>query len=210
MPLLGPADELPHRPRRVLVAGTSGSGKTTLARFVAEALGLSYVEMDSLFHGPQWTRRPEFEDDVRRFAAGPAWATEWQYTPVRPLLLERADTLVWLDHPRHVVMRRLAVRTAVRRFRRQELWNGNVEPPLRTVFTDPEHLLRWAWRSHRRSGERVRGVLAGEHADRLAVVRLRGQREVDRWRSGPLRRAAEPVADRVADETAEHGEESVR
>ncbi|NUT51332.1 MAG: AAA family ATPase, partial [Saccharothrix sp.] len=51
---MGPADELPHPPRRVLVTGTSGSGKSTLARVVAEALGLSSVEMDSLFHGPQW------------------------------------------------------------------------------------------------------------------------------------------------------------
>ncbi|QFZ24750.1 AAA family ATPase [Saccharothrix syringae] len=195
---MGPSDDLPHPPRRVLVTGTSGSGKTTLARFVADALGLPRVELDSLFHGPQWTPRPEFEADVRRFARGAAWVAEWQYSSVRPLLLERADTLVWLDHPRHLVMRRVVVRTAVRRFRRQVLWNGNVEPPLRTVLTDPEHLLRWAWRSHRRTGERVRGVLAGEHADRLAVVRLRGQREVERWRSGPLRRAAE------------RGEESVR
>ncbi|MFD7654621.1 AAA family ATPase [Actinosynnema sp. NPDC059797] len=165
---------------------------------MAAALGLSRVELDSLFHGPQWTPRPEFLDDVRRFAGGDAWVTEWQYTAARPLLLERADTLVWLDHPRHVVMRRVAVRTAVRRFRRQELWNGNVEPPLRTVFTDPEHLLRWAWRSHRRTGERVREVLAGGYGHRLVVVRLRGQRQVDQWRSGPLRRAAE------------RGEESVR
>lgn len=198
MPLLGPADELPHPPRRVLVAGTSGSGKSTLAGLVARTLGLSYVEMDSLFHGPQWTARPEFEDDVRRLVKGDAWATEWQYRLARPVLLAHADTLVWLDHPRHVVMRRVTVRTAVRRLRREQLWNGNVEPPLRTVFTDPEHLLRWAWKSHGRTGERVRAVLRGEHADRLAVVRLRGQREVDQWRSGPLRRAAE------------RGEESVR
>ncbi|WP_415363767.1 AAA family ATPase [Saccharothrix sp. BKS2] len=198
MAFLGSADELPHPPRRVLVTGTSGSGKTTLARSVAALLGVSCVEMDALFHGPQWTPRAEFLADVRRFADGSAWVTEWQYSAARPLLLERADTLVWLDHPRHVVMRRVAVRTAVRRFRRQELWNGNVEPPLRTVFTDPEHLLRWAWRSHHRTGERVRGVVAGEHGNRLAVVRLRGQRQVDQWRSGPLRRAAE------------RGEESVR
>ncbi|MFE2751448.1 AAA family ATPase [Actinosynnema sp. NPDC059335] len=198
MPLLGPADELPHPPRRVLVTGTSGSGKTTLAGSVARALGLSYVEMDSLYHGPQWTPRAEFLADVRRFVKGDAWATEWQYSLARPLLLEHADTLVWLDHPRHVVMRRVTVRTVRRRIRREELWNGNVEPPLRTVFTDPEHLLRWAWRSHARTGERVREVLGGAHADRLAVVRLRGQREVDQWWSGPLRRAAE------------RGEESVR
>ena len=37
MPLLGPADPLPHRPQRVLVAGSSGSGKTTLAGAVAAA-----------------------------------------------------------------------------------------------------------------------------------------------------------------------------
>ncbi|WP_367137090.1 AAA family ATPase [Saccharothrix sp. HUAS TT1] len=198
MPLLGPADELPHPPRRVLVAGTSGSGKTTLARSVAAVLGLPHVEVDSLYHGPQWTKRSEFEDDVRRLVKGEAWAAEWQYSLVRPLLLEHADTLLWLDHPRAVVMRRLTVRTVRRRLRREELWNGNVEPPLRTVFTDPEHLLRWAWKSHTRTGRRVRAVLDGEHADRLAVVRLRGQRQVDQWRSGPLRRAAE------------RGEESVR
>jgi adenylate kinase family enzyme len=195
---LGPTDELPHPPRRVLVAGTSGSGKSTLANLVARTLGLSYVEMDSLFHGPQWTQRPEFESDVRRFVKLGAWATEWQYSVARPVLLEHADTLVWLDHPRHVVMRRVAVRTAVRRVRRQELWNGNVEPPLHTVFTDREHLLRWAWKSHSRTGERIRAVLEGAHAERVTVVRLRGQREVDQWRSGPLRRAAE------------RGEESVR
>ncbi|MGM1057774.1 AAA family ATPase [Saccharothrix sp. Mg75] len=198
MPLLGPLDELPHPPRRVLVTGTSGSGKSTLARHVADCLGLSYVEMDSLFHGPQWTQRPEFEDDVRRLVRTPAWATEWQYSAVRPLLLSHADTLVWLDHPKHLVMRRVTVRTTMRRVRRVELWNGNVEPPLRTVFTDPEHLLRWAWKSHRRTGDRVRAVLGGERADQLVVVRLRGQREVDQWRRGPLRRAAE------------RGEESVR
>ncbi|MFI9814387.1 AAA family ATPase [Saccharothrix variisporea] len=191
MPLLGPADELPRSPRRVVVAGTSGAGKTTLARQIADELGLSYVEMDSLYHGPQWTPRPEFEDDVRAFVRGEAWATEWQYTRARPLLLERADTLIWLDHRKHTVLRRITVRTVVRRLRNEEVCNGNVEPPLRTVFTDREHILRWAWKSHRRTGERVAAVLAGEHGPRLAVVRLRGQREVDQWRAGPLRRAAE-------------------
>lgn len=198
MPLLGPTDELPHRPRRVLVAGTSGAGKSTLARAVAAELGLPYVEMDSLFHGPGWVPRPQFEEDVRALVEGEAWATEWQYSAVRPLLVEHADTLLWLDHPRHVVMRRVVVRTVLRRLRKQELWNGNVEPPLRTAFTDPEHLVRWAWKSHHRTAHRMTAVLSGDHGIRLAVVRLRGQREVDQWRAGPLRRAAD------------RGEESVR
>lgn len=188
MPLLGPDDPLPHRPRRVLVAGTSGSGKTTLARAVATALELPHVEIDALFHGPGWTRRPSFEADVRRFGAEPGWVTEWQYSAVRALLAERADLLVWLDLPRSVVLRQVVRRTLVRRLRREQLWNGNVESPLRTILTDRDHIVRWAWRTHAGTGPRVTD-LRDRHPD-LVVVRLRTRAEVSRWSSGPLRRSA--------------------
>ncbi|WP_222193023.1 hypothetical protein [Modestobacter italicus] len=184
MPLLGPDDRLPRRPSRVLVAGTSGAGKTTLAARIAAVLDLPHVEIDALFHGPGWVPRPEFEDDVRRFTAAPTWVTEWQYGPVRPLLAERADLLVWLDLPRATVMRQVVVRTLRRRLRRELLWNGNVEPPLHTVLTDPEHIVRWAWRTHDGAAERVR-ALRREHPD-LAVVRLTTRRQVQRWAAGPL------------------------
>jgi adenylate kinase family enzyme len=183
--VLGPHDALPARPLRVLVAGTSGSGKTTLAQRIGEVLGVPHVEIDRLMHGPGWVPRGEFEADVEAFSSGPAWVTEWQYDQVRPLLAERADLLVWLDLPRRVVMRQVAVRTLRRRVRREELWHGNVEAPLRTFFTDPEHVVRWAWRTHRSSAERVR-ALPGE----LLVVRLRSRRETARWLAGPLQDAA--------------------
>ncbi len=179
MPLLGPDRPLPHPPRRVLVAGTSGSGKSTLARRVAAALDAPYVEIDALFHGSGWTRRPEFEADVERFTAQERWVTEWQYPDVRPLLLERADLLVWLDLPRATVMRQLTARTIRRRLRREHLWNGNVEPPLRTFWTDPDHIVRWGWRTHHETAYRVRSALT-QRPD-LAVVRLRSHADGDRW-----------------------------
>ena len=92
-----PRDALPLRPRRVLIAGTSGSGKTTLAERVSEVLGLPHIEIDALFHGPNWTPLETFEAEVIRFSSQPAWVTEWQYAPVRGLLADRADLLVWLD-----------------------------------------------------------------------------------------------------------------
>jgi len=169
-------------PRRILVAGTSGAGKTTLAGRVSAVLGLPYTELDSLHHGPGWTPRPEFEADVRTIAAQDAWVSEWQYPAARPLLLERAELLVWLDLPVPVVMTRVVRRTLRRRLRRIELWNGNVEPPLWTVFTSDDHILRWAWRTrhkYRGLGER----LAAE-APHVQVVRLRRRRAGDRWVEG--------------------------
>ena len=184
VPLLAADDPLPHRPRRVLVAGTSGAGKTTVAAATGSRLGLPHVEIDGLFHGPGWVPRPEFEDDVRRLAAEPAWVTEWQYRPVRGLLADRADLLVWLDLPRRQVMRQVVGRTLRRRLRRERLWNGNVEPPLRTFFTDPEHIVRWAWRTHGRTTARVWDALA--RRPDLVVVRLTGRGDVARWLAGPL------------------------
>lgn len=188
MPLLGPADSLAHRPQRVLVAGTSGSGKTTTASRIAALLRVRHVEIDSLYHGPDWTPRSAFEADVHRFSAEPAWVTEWQYGTVRAHLADRADLLVWLDLPRSRVMRQVAWRTVTRRLRRQELWNGNVEPPLWSILTDREHIVRWAWRTHQKTAARVAEL---RHLrPHLAVVRLRSWNEVEHWISGPLQAKA--------------------
>jgi adenylate kinase family enzyme len=194
VPLLGPTDPLPYRPRRVLVAGTSGSGKTTLAGRIAAHLGVPHTELDALHHGPAWTPRLEFADDVARLVEQPRWVTEWQYTAVRELLLDQADCLVWLDLPRHVVMRRIVRRTLRRRMRREVLWNGNVEPPLRTVLVDPDHIVRWAWRTHGRTAERV--ATARQRRPELPVVRLTGPDDVDAWVRGPLRTAGRGLPDR--------------
>jgi adenylate kinase family enzyme len=185
VPLLGPDDALPTPVTRVLVAGTSGAGKTTLAAAVAAALGCPHVEIDALFHGPGWSRRPSFVADVERLAAGEAWVTEWQYDAVRDLLASRADLVVWLDLPRRLVLRQVVLRTVRRRLLRQQLWNGNREAPLRTVLTDPEHVVRWAWVTHGRTAPRVHALL--ERRPELPVVRLRSRGDVRRWVAGPLR-----------------------
>ena len=186
--MLTAEDSLPERPRRVLVAGVSGSGKTTLARRLSDLLGCPYVELDALFHGAGWVRRPGFEDDVDAFSAGERWVCEWQYNSVRDRLAQRADLLVWLDLPFPLVLSRVVRRTVSRRVRREVLWNGNREPPLYTFVTDREHVIRWAIRTRHLLAERV-PVAAAENPD-LTVVRLRSPRQVDHW----VRTAVEPLA----------------
>lgn len=175
-------DQLPHRPRRVVVTGCSGSGKTTVAAALSGVFGVPHHELDALFHGPDWTPRPTFVAEVAAIAASDAWVVEWQYDQVRTLLLRRADLLVWLDLSRARVFSQLMRRTVARRLGRVELWNGNREPPLYTIFTDPEHVVRWAWNAYPRVGPRVREVLEG--ADPPVVVRLRSRGEIRRWLAG--------------------------
>lgn len=168
-----------HVPARIAVAGVSGSGKTTLGRRVAIRLGLPHTEIDALFHGPGWTPRETFLDDVRAVVEQPAWVTEWQYREAKPLILERVELLVWLDLPTPVAMQQVVRRTLRRRLRREELWNGNIEPPLRTFFTDDEHIVRWAW-STRKNLRSLDERLARE-APHVVVVRLRSRAQVEDW-----------------------------
>ena len=186
MALLTADDELPYRPARVLVAGTSGAGKSTLARHLAVTLELPYVELDALNHGAGWIPRQAFRQDVERFVAEQRWVTEWQYPVARGLLAERADLLILLDLPRWLVMTRVVRRTLSRRLRGTRLWNGNVEPPLRTIVSDRDHIIRWAWRTHPEHRQRV-AELSDQHP-RLPIVRLLTPAQVNTWLAGPLRR----------------------
>ncbi|MDP3894297.1 AAA family ATPase [Nocardioides sp.] len=184
MPLLDFDDPLPCSPHRIVVAGTSGSGKTTLAGRVAGVLVVPHIEIDALHHGPGWTPRETFLADVESFTGGPGWVTEWQYRAVRELLADRADLMVWLDLPRHVVMRQVVRRTIRRRMRREVLWNGNVEPGLRTFFINRDHIVRWSWRTHGLYPKRVRELVS--QRPHLPVVRLRSHDQATRWVAGSL------------------------
>lgn len=191
MTWLGCDDALPARPGRIAVAGTSGSGKSSVAVLLARLLRVPYVEMDALFHGPRWTEVPTFAEDVAAFVAGPGWVTEYQYAPVRPLVTDRLDLLVWLDLPRRVVLRQVIRRTLVRRLRRQVLWNGNIEPPLWTLATDRDHIIRWAWRTHAHNAPRIDQAL--QRRPDLVVVRLRSHAELRHWLAGPVMAVAYPA-----------------
>jgi adenylate kinase family enzyme len=177
--MLSANDPLDPPPRRVLVAGVAGSGKTTLAGRIAERTGIPHTEIDALQHGENWTPRPEFADDVERFTRAESWITEWQYRGVRPLLAARADTLVWLDLPVGLTMRRVIRRTLRRRLRRELLWNGNVEGPLWTFFTERDHIIRWAWRTRRSWQGHVAEAAARQ--PQLRIVRLASTSEIETW-----------------------------
>lgn len=167
--------------RRVSVIGTPGSGKTTVGRALAEAIGAPFVELDALFHLPDWGEPlpEEFRAKVGDAVAGDTWVVDGNYQAVQDVVWERADTVVWLDLPRGVTMRRLATRTVRRAVTRERLWNGNTEPLANFYRLDPErNLLRWAWVKH---PEYRTGYAAAasdpEHAH-LRFVRLRTPAEV--------------------------------
>jgi adenylate kinase family enzyme len=165
---------------RVLVGGISGAGKTTFARRLAQARGLEHIELDSLYHGPDWEPRPEFVADTAAAISVDRWVIDSTgYPAVLDLLWSRADTLVWLDLPRHEVMRRVIRRSLQRTWRREELWNGNRETI--TSWFSPTHPVWWAWRKHAGRRAQIAARLADPSAAHVAVVHLESARQAEEW-----------------------------
>ena len=167
-------------PRRVVVVGTTGSGKTTFAKELAAALGLRHIELDALYHGPNWTpAEPDvFRERIAVATAGDGWVTDGNYrTYTNDITWERADTLVWLDYPIAIVLSRLFRRVMRRGLRQEELWNGNRES-LRAHFLTRESLFLWALKTHWRHREEWPKVLAEPRFAHLRVVRVRSPRRL--------------------------------
>ena len=169
--------------RHVVVFGPSGSGKTTLGRAIAQSLGVPAIELDALYHQPDWVPTPDDEFRAKVTTALDAhadgWVVEGNYRVIREITLPRADTIVRLRLPFRVVYTRLVKRTMIRSWRRQELWNGNRES-FRLAFTSRDSILLWGishWRAHARNLD----AALREIPHTAPVIELRSARAVDEF-----------------------------
>jgi len=173
--------------QRILVVAMSGAGKTTAARRLASVLALPFHEMDALAIGPGWSTPPDFADQVAAIVGEPAWIFDsWGYPAVRDVMWAAADTVVWLDYPRRVVLPRLLRRSLTRSARRERIFGGNVERWRDWLTVDHPF-----WHAVTTFGSR-RAYLAARTAreSHLEVVRLRRPADLESWlgRIDPARR----------------------
>ena len=142
-----------------------------------------FVELDSIQHQAGWTAIPpdEFRARVGEIVAGDRWVVDGNYSTVREdLVWPRADTVVWLDLPRRVVMGQILRRTAGRVLRRTELWNGNRESLRNALSRDPDRsVVMWAWTTHSSVHDRYRAAADDPRWSHLRFVRLTSRAEVE-------------------------------
>ena len=171
--------------RVAIVATASGCGKTTVGRSLAAILDAPFVELDAIHWQAGW--RELDADDLRRrvapLVARDAWVIDGSYRgKLGDLVLEAADTVVWLDLPRRVWLPRLVVRTLRRVVLREVLWNGNRES-LWNALVGVDSLFRYALANERPRRHRYPRELA-----RYRVARLRSPVEVEAFLRSARRR----------------------
>jgi adenylate kinase family enzyme len=158
-----------------------------------------HLELDSIFHQPGWEplADEDFRAQVAEFVAAGRWVVDGNYSRVQDLVWQRADTVVWIDLPRRLVMWRITWRTLRRVAVRAELWNGNREPWTNLFRADPDKsIIAWSWTRHRIYRERYARDAADPANEHLRFIRLRSPADAALL----IRRAGEQAESRTGDQ----------
>ena len=140
------------------------------------------MELDAIFHQPGWTELStgEFQARVDAATTSGTWVVDGNYSQVRDIVWDKADTVVWFDLPYATVLARTVRRTLRRVVTREELWNGNKEPYSNLWSWNPQRsIIAWAATQHGSYRRRYLEAEADPRWARLRFVRLRSQRETD-------------------------------
>jgi adenylate kinase family enzyme len=161
---------------RILVVGSPGAGKSMFARRLGAKLALPVVHLDSHFwrRGWQMPERMAWRQQLAALAASPAWVMDGNYINTFDIRMPRADTLVWLDHPRGICLRRVLMRTI--------RGHGRTRSDLAEGCPDRFDIafVRYVWSFPAKQRPRIVAEIArlGGH---LRVIRLDGDREAENF-----------------------------
>lgn len=168
---------------KILIVGTSGSGKSTLARKICEKTGLKDMELDAFHWKPGWemAELEEFRTAVgEAMAAVEGYVIHGNYSKIADLTWGSADTVIWLDYPRSLVMWRVLRRTIWRVITKKRLWGGNVET-FRKSFLEKDSVIAWSWKTYDRRKEKFSRMMMENPYRNGRFIRLRSPAETRKF-----------------------------
>jgi adenylate kinase family enzyme len=165
---------------RIMVVGNAGAGKSTFARRLGGKLALPVIHLDSHFWRPGW-QVPEptaWRQQLSALASAPAWVMDGNYINTFDIRMPRADSLVWLDHPRSVCMRRVLMRTITGYGRTRSDLAVDCPDRFDVAF------LRYVWNFPVKQRPRLAAGIA-QFGNHLRVIRLACDRDAENFLTAP-------------------------
>lgn len=165
---------------RVLIWGNSCSGKSTLAHNLATLWGYDFVELDALNWLPNWeglnaTDPDRLKERIAEATAGPSWVVAGSYSAQsQATFWPHLDTIVWLDLPRWLLIRRCIVRCWKRWRTREHLWGTNYENFWDNMkfWRGEDALLWWVVTQHERKRAQTLAYMTDPRWQHIRFIRL--------------------------------------
>jgi adenylate kinase family enzyme len=169
---------------RIVVVGTTSSGKSTLASQLAEKIGADFIELDALHWGPNWVEAPDdvFRQRVEQATSSQAWVVAGNYRVTRDLIWPRAEVIIWLDYPFHIVFWRMLTRTIRRGITKEKLFSDNVENfwTHLKLWSD-ESLFHWLFKTYWRRKREYPMLFTLPENTHLKIIHFQHPQETEEW-----------------------------
>ncbi len=159
--------------KRILVIGSGGSGKSTFARELGKRLDLPVIHLDAHHWNPGWVApaKADWNAKVAELVEGDRWIMDGNFSGSLGVRLAACDTVLFLDLPRLLCLRRVLKRRLLIR------WRGRPD----MAPGCPEHLdvefLGWIWNYRKVTRPKVLALIAREGTGKT-VKRFQRSREV--------------------------------
>ena len=158
---------------KVVVIGSGGSGKSTFSRQLSDRTGLPVYHLDALNWRPGWVATPKEEWDalMKQLVGKDTWIIDGNYGRTMDMRLAAADTIIFLDMPRHLCVYRI--------IKRRMMYRGKTRPDLAEGC--PERLdlkfVKWVWSYRQTSRPALLNKLSTLTGHKTIYI-LRSPREV--------------------------------
>jgi adenylate kinase family enzyme len=170
--------------KKIVVVGTTSSGKSTLANQLAQKIGGDFIELDALHWEPNWVeaKLEVFRQRVETATHSQVWVVAGNYRVVCEVIWQRAEAVIWLDYPFHIIFWRLFKRTIRRSVFREELWNGNRENFWTHLkLWSEESLFHWLFKTYWRRKREYPMLFALPENAHLKIIHFKHPKETDAW-----------------------------
>lgn len=162
--------------RKVLVIGSGGAGKSTLAHQLGSLLNIEVLHLDKFYWRAGWVETPksEWPKKVEELVRRDAWIMDGNYSGTLDIRMQACDTIIFLDMPRLLCLRRVLKRAIMYRNQsRPDMAEGCPE------MLSLEFIL-WIWNYPKRTRPQIVHMLES-NTEEKRIVWLRSPSDVERF-----------------------------
>ena len=171
--------------RKIIITGTTCTGKTTLGKKIAEEFSIAQIDLDDIHFLPNWIEKENdvFVNDVNtELRKHQEWIVTGSYQSLlKDTVWQKANLIIWLDYPLHLILRRYFIRTYKRVFLKEKCCGDNYETLGKTF--SKESLFLWIFKTywHRKRRLKIWQTNLFSHKEWLVLKKPKEEKKIRKY-----------------------------
>jgi len=166
------------------IIGTTGSGKSTFARKLADQRKLQYIELDNLLWLDDWQESSNdalfLKLKIAMENAATGWTIDGLYTRTIPMIMEKVDTVIWLDYSFSLNLYRSVKRAISRAVTQKRLWaNSNNRESFKTSFLSKDSIILWMITHHAKNRKKYLAMINDPQYQHIQFIHLTSPKQTE-------------------------------